>query len=221
MKSLDPLPPPPTKAPGKHQKQKQPVPESERMAGVFTTLCSYEGTKVPEQKDAIEIVSSYTHNEMAYTVDNNRGRFVTLCAPHVMFVDIDWSDGDPHPQRVAALKVLRRFLDINPEYGCRVYLTAGGLRYLFTSHYFKPTQWGARQIMEQLGADPKYVEMCQRHLVFTARIDPKKERVVPGKKYAACQFLWSAGNPAIREDILDVLKFHDIRTKAFSELPLA
>ena len=178
-----------------------------------------------------------------------------LNTERTMFVDIDLAEAskpgvigrllgqkatDPEGE---ALTRVAAWVRRNPDWSFRVYRTKGGLRLMATSGHVAPGD--AEGVMNALGADPMYVQLCRSQQSYRARLTPKPWRLDlrrPGewpfadmdaerrfqewkgeydrkrKGYATCRFLRSLGKPGGPEPIIAL---HDSRTQAAMDLPLA
>ena len=107
----------------------------------------------------------------------------------------------------------------------------------------------SNQLMETVGADTNFVELCSRQNTFRARLTPKPWRcgvarppfVYPRvslehercfetwlsqyehrcQERATCQFLAHVGSTQIHDLVASIVEVHDRETKASSGLPLA
>ncbi len=101
--------------------------------------------------------------------------------------------------------------------------------------------------LRSINTDSSYINFCTRHNAFSARLSPKPYRIglanselfkipkfSPKKEkwiddyeercvnYATCKFKQSTQeNPIVMPDIGNFLEVHDLKTKAFKDLPLA
>jgi hypothetical protein len=181
--------------------------------------------------------------EAARVTVNVYGALV-MNAASALFADVDLVDDDrdvrddePVPDEIAAL-VARR-----ADLGFRLYRTRAGWRYLCTTRLFDPASDETRQLLEELGADPKYVLLCRVQKTFRARLTPKPWRarhralyVSPTKgieradlqKYVDRTWAYATARDAGRlgrdepvADLLPVIEYHDRWTQAASDKPLA
>jgi len=148
----------------------------------------------------------------------------------------------------AQLDALRESLR-SPWGSFRVYRTAGGYRLLATDRPFTPGSSESESLMRQVGADPAFIQLCRIQDSFRARLTPKPWRVghraPPGdfpredprveaafatwlQQYeraaaskATCQFVETIGASTVHAEVAPIVKLHDERTKANSNLPLA
>jgi hypothetical protein len=131
----------------------------------------------------------------------------------------------------------------------RVYKTAAGFRLLATDRLFTPASADAETVMRAVGADPAFIQLCRVQQSFRARLTPKPWRVgqtaPPGdfprddpdqqaafsewlQKYeraseskATCRFVETIGSGSVHRDVEPLMRLHDDKTKANTELPLA
>jgi hypothetical protein len=153
------------------------------------------------------------------------------------------------PSVVERLVTIGTWARTNPELGVIVYRTASGLR-VFVTGIEEPTSSArASQILEDLGADPIYRELCRAHGTFRARLTPKPWRL-PGLRaprdrwpyadgnaerrferwlaryeaaargFAVCRLLEAHG-PAPSASDERIIRLHDERTGTHTSLPLA
>ncbi len=64
-----------------------------------------------------------------------------------------------------------------PGWRVRLYQTPAGFRLVATHRLFKPDEPDVVRFFNALGADPVYVQMCQRQKCFRARVSPKPWRI--------------------------------------------
>jgi hypothetical protein len=149
-------------------------------------------------------------------------------------------------ERLAAISAWAR---ANPGLGVTIYRTASGLRVFVTGVEDPTSSAVGGQILEQLGADPIYRELCRAHGTFRARLTPKPWRL-PGmwaltenwpwgddhterrfqrwlaryeaaaQGYAVCRLLEAHG-PAPSTFDLGIIRLHDERTGVGTSFPLA
>jgi hypothetical protein len=217
--------------------------------------------------------------ELVAVVTRNAYGAEVLNAARLLFIDIDLPEGQARSQSVGLLgRVLsalfgsagtprpgrpapllsneaeahakrRQWLVDHPQWGMRVYRTRSGLRYLVTHSPFEPGQAESETVMQFLGCDPAYLQLCRTQRSFRARLTPKAWRCgmrpPPGRfpfhdpdveeqmrvwkteytaaceQWATCALLEVCGNPLVHADAAPLLQIHDTRTGANAGLPLA
>jgi hypothetical protein len=131
----------------------------------------------------------------------------------------------------------------------RVYRTAAGFRLLATDRLFAPASSESESVMRAAGADPAFIQLCRIQDSFRARLTPKPFRVgqrnPPGRfpredpdeqaafaewlheyeraaaNSATCRFVETIGTGWVHREVSPIIRLHDERTKADSDLPLA
>lgn len=76
-----------------------------------------------------------------------------------------------------ALRRVRRFVSLHPDWGLRVYRTPAGLRLLVTHRPFTPGDAGVEAFFAATGTDPLYARMCRNQRCFRARVSAKPWRI--------------------------------------------
>lgn len=126
--------------------------------------------------------------------------------------------------RRQADNALSSFIEMNPEFGFRVYATHSGLRYLCTSHLFDPASRVVQKILTMLGSHIAYRFMCEDQGNFRARLTPKPWRE-KGGDYAVCKFIKHVGtniiNHEIASEIEHIITYHDEQSLSLSVKKLA
>lgn len=196
-----------------------------------------------------------------------------LNTPSVWFIDVDLPGARPRntspgllgrllgrkpepapeveatPEEETALSKLSALVDAAPHLGFRVYRTAGGLRYLCSSALFDPTMDELNGMMERLGADANYIQLCRVQKTFRARLTPKPWRcglqaartdlapgvLAPGPRYerwkskyaakasgyAVCRLIKVCGASQVHPAVEKIMRLHDEAVGSESGLPLA
>jgi hypothetical protein len=85
--------------------------------------------------------------------------------------------GGPSVAECLACEPVWEFARRHPDLGVRVYRTAAGLRVLVTGAGAPPRSERARELLTELGSDPLYVELCDTHDSYRARLTPKPFRI--------------------------------------------
>jgi hypothetical protein len=200
------------------------------------------------------------HDLDAWVTRNHYGCLV-LNAAHALFIDVDVfvpnelynpiQDRDERlrPLRQQVLSDLKSVLKDEHGYGFRIYRTAGGFRILASTHEFEPGAVQAERIMNAVGSDRDFVELCRQQRNFRARLSPKPWRcglrrppnLFPRKSAkaeqrfnhwlagyesacstrATCEYLGSVGRTNLHPRIGAIVELHDSATNALSSLPLA
>ncbi len=151
--------------------------------------------------------------------------------------------GDPQSE---AIERLDAWVRERPARSARVYRTAAGLRYLLPATEMDPSGEEARALMERLGADERYANLCRVQGCYRARLSPKPWRIgVPsplnmryGREpketgdwnetyeracagYAVCELAAELGGAPPTPAGERVIEMHDAATKVGSGLALA
>ena len=141
------------------------------------------------------------------------------------------------------------WLAADPRRGARVYRRANGFRYLLTWPALDAASEAAQAALEALDADPLYRRRAAAERCYRTRLTPKPSRCGVGPlalpyprrsaeeqaryerwlatydakrdRVATCAFVGARGKSAIGAALASVVAFHDERTRADSELPLA
>ncbi len=142
-----------------------------------------------------------------------------------------------------------RIAKADPKVSIRIYRTKAGMRVFFAEAPIDPLSSVSVKHMNDLKADPLYMKLCAAQRSFRARLTPKPWRCgmpAPPVRFpfetgearakfdkwlssyesagggnAVCAFVASVGSAAVYPDFEPLIKLHDERTKAFSNLPLA
>jgi hypothetical protein len=198
---------------------------------------------------------------VAGVVTRNHYGSLVLNAASALFIDVDVSPPAPfstsaHGRGEAFEARYRRVLDdlrvvlaSERRTGFRIYRTRAGFRILGTTHEFLPGSHESERLMNLVGADAAFVDLCRIQNSFRARLSPKPwrcgarrpphafprqsaheqrrfadwlsqyEHVCRGR--ATCQYLGRIGPEDTHEGIRQVIEFHDCETRAYEPLPLA
>lgn len=195
----------------------------------------------------------------AIVTRNSYGSLV-INAPDVMFVDVDAPaaprrgflsglfSGKRSGEEDDAWRAVAAKLKEATGSSFRIYGTAGGYRLIATERTFTPGSGEAERIMEAVGADPSYVQLCRAQKTFRARLTPKPWRAglsAPPNQFprepreqtafdqwlatytqksadkAVCRYFGDAGPGRVATSIAPVVEYHDEQTRVGSQLTLA
>jgi hypothetical protein len=157
----------------------------------------YAYTSRPVREEVLREIGGDGDGPSAAITRNVYGALV-LNTARVMFVD---SDGEPEttgvlgrlfgrkPTEDPAVARASALVAQEPQASVRVYKTFAGTRYLLTHDLFDPVSERARELMERLGADPKYIQLCRVQESFRARLTPKPWRC--GLRPPAVRWPWA------------------------------
>ncbi|MGC8742050.1 MAG: hypothetical protein ACP5UB_11420 [Candidatus Sumerlaeaceae bacterium] len=219
-------------------------------------------TRMPLREELIQELRR-DGNLLGFVTRNSYGALV-LNTAQVMFVDIDCPQPKPRggllrrlfgksePAGDPAAEALDRvaaWSRSHSTYSFRAYRTHAGLRLLFTSHVFEAGGSATRSMLEDLGADPLYVRLCQAQECFRARLTPKPWRVgmrsqrhawpqaTPAQeaarakwlrtyddrraKFAVCALVGEFGRGEMLEEAATIVRLHDEMTCTPAGAPLA
>lgn len=197
-------------------------------------------------------------------VSRNAYGSLILNTAELMFVDIDfpkpnrggclflgWFRGRPvePPPEETALASVRQWQTAHPDISLRVYRTYAGLRLMVINRAFTSVDQAAVEVMQQLGSDTLYVQLCRSQHCFRSRLSPKPWRIgmekIPAKfpfetsaeqqafekwyaryvataaNYRVCRLVELLGGAAPLEQHLELIELHDRLCSVQSDLELA
>jgi len=217
-----------------------------------------------------EVVREFHAPEGALRAAITRNSYgcLVLNTADLLFVDVDapeekasgWLAGlfgfrkaDPAHGPEAFLTTLqtrvRDWVRERPDWGWRVYRTAGGVRLLATHAPFAPDHALCQTAFDALGADPLYRKLCATQKCFRARLTPKPWRCnlekprerwpwinaqaeaafrkweakysQAAERHATCKLMGQFGQPEFHPSLRELVALHDRTTRAGDNLPLA
>jgi hypothetical protein len=222
-------------------------------------------TDRPPREEIVEELRDAAGATSALITRNSYGSLVLNCRD-LAFVDVDvppsamasvrrllgslFGKRQPGPSTEdGVLERVRQWCAEHRDVGVRLYRTAAGFRLAVVDRVMQANSPAARQMLEELGADPLYRRLCEVQECFRARLSPKPWRIdmgaPPGRfpfadaaaeeryrawqrnyeaaapAYATCRFVESHGPTAVHEDLAPLVNLHDSLTACQSELPLA
>jgi hypothetical protein len=209
-----------------------------------------------------EIVSFAALADSAQAViTRNRYGALVLNAAQLLVIDVDFPPPPPRPGllswlrrppaddgEVTAFERLRTALRAQGGF-FRIYRTRAGLRALGLDRPFAPTAEDTLRLMQQAGADPLFVRLCQSQNSFRARLTPKPWRCdmpLPASRfpresddsaarhakwcrdyarrsagYAVCRPLEEVGHGTVDKSLRPLIDLHDQLSGTASNRPLA
>ncbi len=140
----------------------------------------------PLREEIIEEVL-FDGKKIGLVTRNSYGSFVVNTA-RVMFIDIDFPlvkrgfldrlfGKKIAPPVDEYLQKLTAWQAQNQQYTLKVYRTYAGLRCLVTNTLLDPTSEESKRILEELGSDTRYVNLCKVQECYRARLTPKHWRI--------------------------------------------
>jgi hypothetical protein len=217
----------------------------------------YYGSRDEPEEEVDSVPNS---RQIDAIVTRNHYGCLVLNAAHALFIDVDVSTPAPlirnqkHDQNVpsawrSVLDDLRIVLAGEANQGFRIYRTAGGFRILATTHEFEPGSTQSTRLMNAIGADAAFVDLCRIQNSFRARLTPKPWRCgsrrppnsfprhtslefsrfkkwltnydAACRQHATCRYIGHVGAMQMHERIASIIDFHDRQTKAHEPLRLA
>jgi hypothetical protein len=169
-------------------------------------LGQYPKDGAPLREEVLEQIFNPSGERIAVITRNAAGCLV-LNTARVMFVDLDFANQYPTLRAAAKsfweavggmfrrpnkaiktqtpqdqlLEQVRNWHSQHPDWAMRVYRTRAGLRLLVAHDLFDPTTALVQQAMRELGADMRYMRLCQAQSCFRARLTPKPWRLKGGR----------------------------------------
>jgi hypothetical protein len=149
-------------------------------------------------------------------------------------------------RKQAILEFLARRLQ-KPDvkgFGIRVYETHSGIRLILGGKTMDPRSQESKKLLRSLNADPLYSTLCRKQNCYRARLTPKPHRIKmkpirlqypyedkdrdridawireynsKSQRVSSCRLVQVQGN----DSISPAVRYHDERTRAQSNLPLA
>jgi hypothetical protein len=185
---------------------------AKRIFDLVTTFRSpneYEYFDRPIREEIVETIH-VGDGEPALITRNRYGALVLNTAA-VCFVDVDCPS--PHPSGLVELikwlfssamrermragvwqRAMSRVEQWSAQYpgqSFRLYRTHSGLRLLFVDKTYGPSSEEVAKILSELGSDPLYRKLTNKHHCFRARLTPKPWRC--GMPRPPCDFPWHSG----------------------------
>ncbi len=215
---------------------------------------------VPKANSEEVVCRSASAGVVNAIITRNHYGSLVLNASRTLFIDVDGDDLGMQQHVDAALRNtgeswqgmfndLCVVLQNESNEGFRIYRTAAGFRLLATTHEYQPGSLQSNRLMQTVGADAAFVELCRIQQNFRARLSPKPWRCgtkLPPNSYprksivqqqtfahwrsqydraccqrATCKYLGHIGPSDLHECIAPIIELHDRETKAFESLPLA
>jgi hypothetical protein len=162
----------------------------------------------------VEPVVELLRPSEAWVVENHYGSqvLVTRGLSALPLVDVD----GPGSLDIFAVRLCE--LELFPHMQLRCYRTAGGWRLLVVSQTLTP-EWVLFALLHRgMGGDERYLQLCKRQRTFRARLSPKPSRLALREKdVAACRFAGTIGGGKPDGALLELVEFHDQRTRALEE----
>jgi hypothetical protein len=201
------------------------------LAALFASgqrLNSYSYGDRPAREEIVKKV-----DDGAVVTRNAYGALV-LNAARAMFIDVDFGDdGRDGP----AIQRVQQWTRSHPELAIRIYRTHAGLRLLVTNHTFDPTSPSTIQMLQDVGSDKLYIQLCKAQASFRARLTPKPWRIgiqpprvrfpyenadahaelkhwvgnydMASRQASVCKLIEATGPATVLDEIRALLSYHD------------
>ena len=151
-----------------------------------------------------------------YHISENWYNALVLNVYKVFIADVDVNSEQTKQSTLAQIKYVISLL--NDSFV--VYETHSGFRIFMTNKLVDPLSEESKTLMDMFGADPRYSSGCIHQDCYRARLTPKPQRVVEGKKYSVCKEVHRSEYYYEIPEIQHVLNIHDNYTIC-NDLPLA
>ena len=217
----------------------------------------------PFREPVLQEIKNDAGETTAVITRNSYGCLV-LNTARVMFVDVDLPEpkspglfsrlfgkapAAPVVTESSALAKVENWTQSNPDWGWRIYRTRAGLRLLATHALFDPESATSDGVLDALGTDPLYRQLCKTQKCYRARLTPKPWRCGVRAKperwpfvdaraekhfqkwqaqyesfaagWATCEFVKKIGNDEVHPGVQPILSIHDQMTRVDSKLKLA
>jgi hypothetical protein len=218
----------------------------------------------PPREEIVEEIKSTDGDVIAAITRNSYGALI-LNARDLMFIDIDLPPEPPFARFFRTLKGLfggasdgpesriqkkiANLAGIHRQYTLRLYRTFAGFRCAIINRPISPGSPESKRLLNEFGADPLYVKLCQNQESYRARLTPKywrcgarrppnrfpwstkaeeqkyrtweKEYAEQCRLFAACRLVEQFGTQEGNTELRALIKLHDKLTKANTELELA
>jgi hypothetical protein len=220
----------------------------------------------PPREEIVEEIKNADGETFAAITRNSYGVLV-LNTRDLMFIDIDIPTESPGSRFIKMLKNLfgskpvdddpesrirTRILNqaaLHPNYTFRVYRTFAGFRCAVINRPVSPDSPESKRLLDDFGADPLYVVLCQNQQSYRARLTPKYWRCgasrppnrfpwatheeeqkyrawerayrEQSRPFAVCRLVKQFGAQEGSAELMTLINLHDELTGANTELKLA
>ena len=218
----------------------------------------------PPREEIVQEIKS-TDDEVIATITRNSYGVLVLNTKDLMFIDIDIpleSSGARFIRTIKNLfgsksddpesRIRREIADrarVHGNYTFRLYRTFAGFRCAITNKPVSPGSAESKRLLDEFGADPLYVVLCQNQQSYRARLTPKywrcgasrppnrfpwatteeeqryrtweKEYEAQSEQFATCRLVEQFGAQEGGAEFRSLIKLHDEWTRANTELRLA
>jgi hypothetical protein len=225
---------------------------------------AYDYGERPPREEIVEEISGDDGALVAAVTRNSYGSLI-LNTSDLVFIDIDIPHEPPGGGLLRALKSLfgkesedaegrvRKKITAaaaaRPEYTFRLYRTFAGFRCAVVNRRLKAGGPESLRLLEEFGADPLYVRLCQNQQSYRARLTPKywrcgarqpparfpweteeeerryraweQEYAGQSSGFATCRLVGQFGAQPPSATLMKLIGLHDRHTKADSTLELA
>ena len=224
----------------------------------------YGYSERPPREEIIEEIKS-ADDEVVATITRNSYGVLVLNTKDLMFIDIDIPTETPGARFLRTLKNLfggksddpenrirKGIADqarVNGNYTFRLYRTFAGFRCAITNRPVSPDSAESKRLLDEFGADPLYVVLCQNQQSYRARLTPKHWRCGASRppnrfpwateadeqryrtwekeyeercgQFATCRLIEQFGAQEGGAEFRALIRLHDELTRANTELKLA
>lgn len=219
----------------------------------------------PAREEIVQELHDAAGEVTALITRNGYGALCLNCQD-LMFVDLDFGRPKPQPFKLlmslfgkkasapapdseaGILDRVRNWSAAHRYYAARLYRTAAGFRLAIVDQPMRAADPAAKAILEELGSDPLYRQLCEVQECFRARLTPKPWRMgvdMPqrfpladataealqrdwlreyneaAQRFATCQLVETFGSSNIDASLAPLVDLHDSLSGVGRDLPLA